>query len=83
VGRIGGLLVGLWAQPEIFAERNILGEECLHVKFNLKIAKNVSNFPTLNMTLDMLCIAYKKLLWSNSNFNFSNVPNLMACIQIL
>jgi hypothetical protein len=41
------------------------------------------NFPTLNMTLDMLCIAYKKLLWSDSNLNFSNVPNLMTFVQIL
>jgi hypothetical protein len=83
VGRIGGLFVGLWAQPEIFAERNILGEEYLHVKFDLIIAKMCENFPTLNMTLDMLCIAYKKLLWSNSNLNFSNVPNLMTFVQIL
>jgi hypothetical protein len=29
---------GLRVQHEIFAERNILGEEYLHVKFNFKIA---------------------------------------------
>jgi hypothetical protein len=47
VGRIDGLFVGLWAQPEIFAERNILGEEYLRVKFNSKIAKVCGNFPHL------------------------------------
>jgi hypothetical protein len=50
VGRYGSLFVGLWAQPEIFAERNILGEEYLHVKFNFKIVKICENYPTLNMT---------------------------------
>jgi hypothetical protein len=35
------------------------------------------------MTLDMLCIAYKKLLWSNSNLKKFNVPNLVTFVQIL
>jgi hypothetical protein len=74
---------GLRAQPKIFVERNILGEEYLHVKFNLKIEKMCEIFPKLNMTLDMLCIVIKKLLWSNSNLNFSNVPNLVTLVQIL
>jgi hypothetical protein len=38
---------GLRAQHEIFAERNILGEEYLHVKFNLKIAKKCEIFQHL------------------------------------
>jgi hypothetical protein len=41
-------------------------------------------FPTLNMPLDMLCIPYKKkLLWSKSYLKLSNVPNLVALVQIL
>jgi hypothetical protein len=61
---------GLRAQPEIFAERNVLSEEYLHVKFNLKIAKMCEIFPTLNMTLDMLCIAYKKVVVVKLKFKF-------------
>jgi hypothetical protein len=53
VGRISGLFVGLWAQPEIFAERNILGEKYLHVKFNLKIAKNVFSLMSLPMFINL------------------------------
>jgi hypothetical protein len=61
---------GLRAQHEIFAERNIHGEEHLHVKFNLKIAKMCEIFPTLNMTLHMLCIAYKKVVVVKLKFKF-------------
>jgi hypothetical protein len=44
------------------------------------------NFPTLNMTLEMLCIAYKKVVVVKLKFkleNFSNVTNLMTFVQIL
>jgi hypothetical protein len=58
-------------------------EPNIFTKFNLKIAKMCENFPTLNMTLDMLYIVIKKLLWLNSNLDFSNVPNLMTLVQIL
>jgi hypothetical protein len=61
---------GLRAQSKIFAERNILGEEYLHVKFNLKIEKMCEIFSTLNMTLDMLCIAYKKVVVVKLIFKF-------------
>jgi hypothetical protein len=61
---------GLRAQHEIFAERNILGEEYLHMKLNLKIAKKCEIFPILNMTLDMLCIAHKKVVVVKLKFKF-------------
>jgi hypothetical protein len=52
----------------------------------IKIAKLCENFPTLNMTLEMLCIAYKKVGVVKLKFkleNFSNVTNLMTFVQIL
>jgi hypothetical protein len=55
-------ICGLRAELEFFAERNIHSKEYLHVKFNLKIVKMCESFPTLNMTLDMLCIAYRKVV---------------------
>jgi hypothetical protein len=61
-----------------------LGEDIfLFLKYLLKITNKCKNSQKLNITLDMLCIAYKKLLWSNSNLNFSNVPNLVTLVQIL
>jgi hypothetical protein len=70
VGRIGGLLVGLWAQPEIFAERNILGEECLHVKFNLKIAKNVWKFSNTQHDTRYVVYCLQKVVVVKLKFQF-------------
>jgi hypothetical protein len=75
---------GLRAHPKFFTERNIYHKKYIFIKFNLKIAKMCETFPTLNMPLDMLCIPYKKkLLWSKSYLKLSNVPNLVALVQIL
>jgi hypothetical protein len=57
-------------------------DEDIFLKF-LEIANKWKNSQKLNKTLDMLCITYKKLLWSNSNLNFYNVPNLVTLVQIL
>jgi hypothetical protein len=86
VGRRELGLMGRWgrgkgglASPR--AHQLALGEETslLTVKFSakpifikklIKIANRSDNLPTLNMTLDMLCIAYKKIVVVKLKFKF-------------
>jgi hypothetical protein len=44
--------------------------ENFFIKFNLKIAKMCNIFSTLNKALDMLCIAYKKVVVVKLKFKF-------------
>jgi hypothetical protein len=54
-----------WASPRAswgpFAESLALGEANFNKK-TIEIADKSEKIPTLNMTLDMVCIAYKKVV---------------------
>jgi hypothetical protein len=52
-----------------FAESLALGEANFNKKI-IEIANKSENFPTLNMTLDMVCIAYKKVVVAKHKFKF-------------
>jgi hypothetical protein len=73
-GRAG--LVGFAESPpagsqrrDLFAESLTLGEANFNQKI-IEIANKSENFPTLNMTLYMVCIAYKKVVVVKLKFKF-------------